>query len=498
MSAWSPPRRRRCANHLRAAAVLALCTVPFAVAPYLAEAQSTMPPGAFPNEDVLSIAVAPNFTRVGLVTAVTTPITSCKGPQCAHLWVSRNGGSTWSRANAQGWDLGTVTVAVDRNGHDVLLSGGSSGLLRSDDAGTTWSKIGDAGSVTPAPSYASDARVAVAGNADYILSNGTRTAAQGSGGTLKDTSFMYSPTYPASGAHAPALLVGTDPTTGAPSVERCDVALSCQGAVAPPGASSFPPFEMVPSSGYATDGTVFLETGRGLYKSTDAGATFRPLTIVSTDGANATGTPGLAVAPGYQERGPVHTVYAGIIQAHINQANPMASNTTGGLYRSIDGGTTWANISSGTQLDSGATALAVAPTGRIFAGFITTDKGGLLCSDGNGWHASCSPIGQQAADTGSGNGSNPATTSGAHCSDSPCAADAGANSANRPTPSAQGAQTGGRNAPAATSLHAQPTSAHSKISWLVGGGIAAAVFVALGAWLAIRRRRSTVEVFDGS
>jgi hypothetical protein len=465
-------------------------------------ARAAAPPGI--TETVLGLAVSPAFSSTGTVVAAAAPPTQCPpGQQCMHLWVSHDGGASWSRAAARGWVPGTLSIATDGQGHDVMFTGASSGLLRSDDGGATWTSVGDAGTPTAAPSFPVDKTLAVAGSSDYVLTDGHRSGVRGSGGALSDYSFMYAPSFPSAGRNAPALLVGTDQKTGVPIVEQCDASLACHGGTTPPGAASYPPFNLVPSSTYASDGTVFLQTGRGIYKSIDGGATFQPLTPASTKNASATATPGLALATGYRESGPNRTVYAGLLQASINQIDPAASTTTGGVYRSIDGGATWKNISAGTALDKGATAMAVSATGRIFAGYTASGRSGLLCSDGGSWQATCSAVGQHSGSSaagGTGAGPGTGTSGSSGCTGSDCTGTAnGANNSQPGSRSTAGAALGNgdsQSAPNAVDVKAQ-ASVGGATWWpiAVAGSVG---LVALGAALpvAARRRRNAAAPED--
>jgi hypothetical protein len=151
------------------------------------------------------------------------------------------------------------------------------------------------------------------------------------------------------------------------------------------------------SDDYAEHGSVFADTPMGIQKSVDGGATFTPLAVAPADGATVSATPMMALANGYREAGPVRTAYAAVYQA-FNTGNGQ-SRTGGGVYRTVDGGSTWTPLATSGPFGGGALALAAAPDGRLFGGYAAlTGDYGLVCSSDGGttWQASCSPVGTHA------------------------------------------------------------------------------------------------------
>jgi hypothetical protein len=362
-------------------------------------AEAAGSPSAIGNQAVQWLAVSPAYAHSGLVVALATPLQGCS-QNCVHLWVSQNGGSTWSQSPANGWQGGRPVIGVDGAGHDVLVAASGTQLQTSTDAGNTWTNVAPNGTTLPAiaPSFASDGAVAVANpqGHDYVFSGGANHAVGGSGGAYTDLSFMYAPTFPSGGHFAPALLSGQDSHSQLPVVEQCNSSFSCSGATTLAGSTNFSaPATLIPSTDYANDGTVFAQSGRGIYKSTNGGAAFSPLALVPSNGAEATATPMLALAPGYKEGGPVRTAYAAVFQVFTDPKNP---HSAGGVYQTTDGGASWHALGSPSPLDGGVFSVAVAPDGRLFAGYTgeqnNTASGGLLCSQdgGQSWQAACSPV----------------------------------------------------------------------------------------------------------
>ncbi|MHB8717267.1 MAG: WD40/YVTN/BNR-like repeat-containing protein [Candidatus Dormibacteria bacterium] len=371
------------------------------------------PPSAIGQVFVTWIAVSPAYSSTGTVVALgSTP--GCSS-NCEHLWVTHDGGASWTAARST--SLGPRIVIGVQAGREVLFTQ-TSGLMRSDDYGNTWRRVGDPGNPSISPTFASDGAVAVAGSSDYLLKGTTAQPVNGSGGADADQSFAFSPSFPSAGPHPAALLVAED-SHQLPVIQTCSAALQCSGGATLPGAgtafTSFP-VTLYPSSGFATDGTVFAQSGRGLYKSTDGGHTFVPLTVVA-DGASAQATPMMALAPGYAESGPIRTLYAAIFEVFNAQGSTQqAPRSGGGVFRSSDGGATWSKVSAGSPLDGGASAVAETPDGRLFAGYLpgTTRTVGLLCStDGSTWAATCPafrPSGTGPGGSGSTGGQTGAAT----------------------------------------------------------------------------------------
>ena len=363
-------------------------------------------PSAIGNQSVQWIAVSPAYARTGLVVAMAEPMQGCS-QNCVHLWVSHNGGASWSQSPARNWAGGRPEIALDGSGREVLLAATGSALQRSTNDGGDWQILAANGTALPAisPSFATGGTVAVANpqGHDYVFSGGSSHAVAGSAGAYVDLEFMYAP---AAGRFAPVLLSAEDGHSQLPVIEQCSAALACSAPTTLTGSSGFSaPAALLPSTAYASDGTVFAQTGRGIYKSTDGGAAFSPLAIVPSNGAEATATPMLALAPGYTEAGPIRTAYAAVFQIFTD---PHNAHSGGGVYQSNDGGTTWHPLGSPSPLDGGVFSVAVAPDGRLFAGYTGEANNrvdaGLLCSQDGGrtWQPACSPVGGgSAATTGS-------------------------------------------------------------------------------------------------
>jgi hypothetical protein len=365
---------------------------------------STTRPSAIGTENVLWLAVSPAYSKTGLVAAVTSQVVGCVA-DCIHLWVTHDGGYRWKRAKAAGFGGGQPVITVDSAGAEVMYNRGTTALQRSVDGGETWVDAGPQGA--PAPVPGPDAAVVVAGETNYILRGGTVQPVAGSGGMMSDAVFALAPGFPSSGSHPPALLVGTDKQSERTTVQRCTAGLSCQGAASllgtakfsAPGSISYQtPPDFFFSSNYAKDGVAFVRTAKFIYKSSDGGATFNALKVVDNIAAS-TGHLMMALSSSYKEGGPVRTAYVALYQTFLRPGGGAGAYNAGGVYRTSNGGATWQEVGTPGPFDVGATAVALAPDRRLFAGYLQVTSqgsyGGLLCSSdaGKTWHAACAPAG---------------------------------------------------------------------------------------------------------
>lgn len=450
---------------------------------------------AIGNEVVNWIDVSPAYAKTGTVLA-TAVVPSCKS-DCMHLWISHDGGASWHRAAATNWSGTSPEIALDAAGHEVIYTASPSGDMLSLDDGSTWQVFGANGYATASPGYAKDGLIAVAADkTDYVYASGATHTVPGSKGTMRDAIFGLAPSFPSGGSQAPVLLSGLDPQTGQGEIERCDQNFACANPAPLVGSSGMNgAARVITSTGYGTsDQTVFAKSMVGVYKSTDGAHTFSRLVLPTPAGTVA--TPMLAVGPDYREDGPDRSLYVAVQVVH-----PPAPGATpggfappqGGVYASHDGGSTWAQIGTqGDVLSHGALAVAVAPDGRLFAGYFDGSRyGGLVCSTNQStWQATCPAVGPKAAAAASKQGTG---ANGTPCASCPNSA-GGAQSSQAPDAAggatAPGTGGGANDAPGST-----PASAHSS-----GFGGIAPILAIVAAVLAIAavglrfRRRSREEV----
>jgi photosystem II stability/assembly factor-like uncharacterized protein len=361
-------------------------------------------PSAIGTENVLWIAISPAYLQTGFAVVVSARVVKCV-IDCTHLWVTHDRGASWKRAKGTGFtggmpngvDLprgGRPVIAVDFAGHETMFSQGSNVLERSEDGGETWTEAGPTGHPTPIPGTDGAVAVAGTGGADYVLRDRTIHPVPGSGGTLEDAAFAFPSAFPSSVKYSPALLVGSEKESGRPVIQQCNSDLLCSGSTSLLGSVKKPavPPALWYSSSFAQDGVVFAQTGGVVYKSKDGGATFKALKVVNNN-PTASAAPMMALATNYREAGPVRAAYLALFQVFEKTLpNGMSDeHNEGGIYKTADGGKTWLKVGFPGPFDQGASAVAVAPDGRLFAGYLQSGKtSGLLCStDEKTWRASC-------------------------------------------------------------------------------------------------------------
>jgi photosystem II stability/assembly factor-like uncharacterized protein len=446
-----------------------LLSVPGAVAASPTPASfASIWPSAIGLEAVSWMVVSPAYSRTGVVMVVSTSM-RCK-TNCGHIWVTRDRGSTWRQAAASGWTNGRIAMGVDGNGKEVVFGSGNTAVLRSDDLGETWRAVGTGGMPTVKPSFGSDGAVAVANpSRDYVLTSAGASQVKGSAGTETDTQFSFPP----AGGSFSALLGATDPRTHGLVVLQCDASLTCANATPLLGTSAFSgTVTMFPSTAYAQDGVVFAHTSTRIYKSSNGGLTFTPVSIVPKDDTN-TSVPMMALGPGYAEASP-RTLYSALFQV---VGTGQDQRSSGGVFRSDDGGATWHSYGSPSVFDQGTFGVAATPDGRVFGGYVNGSGGaGLLCNpNGSGWRVSCA--------------------------DQKLAADPTPLPRGRPTPAANGKPATALNgaSPGHGSVSSSPdptvgatTSSFgglkgTRAAWLAGGALLALALVFGGAVLIARR-----------
>jgi photosystem II stability/assembly factor-like uncharacterized protein len=359
-------------------------------------AAAAMLPASLPNEAIWFIAVSPAYQRTGLVVAGGSDLPGClKVEVCHHLFVSHDGGATWSRSRAKHWGDMPVYIGVDKTGHEILFSGLDIPLERSDDEGDTWTKAGDHDSNPYVPlNFTESGLVAVGGATPYLYSavDGSSRIVEGSGGTIEDFAIMLSPTYPSGGRFAPALLNGRDAHKHE-VVQQCDAALRCSGATVLPFSTLYGIPRFVPTLNYPNDGVVFFQDSTDLYKSTDGGRSFTPLHILPQltgfEGSLVPYVSKLELTPRYKEAGPIRTMYVSVGATDTGPGfgtpAPEILTARRGVYRSDDGGATWRPLAPQPFDSVGALSMAVTPNGRVLAG-----GHGIWCStDGATWRSTC-------------------------------------------------------------------------------------------------------------
>jgi hypothetical protein len=385
---------RRVASAVAGLTLVLIAALPTLAASSRPTAAASPPPSAIGNEQVNWLAVSPAYGRTGVVVVVSDQAAGCS-KDCHHLWVTRDRGTSWNRAGAKGWSGTQTLIALDASGREILFDSSPTGVVRSDDVGQSWKPVGGPGRPSVSAHWVTDRTIAVAGTKDYLFKDAA-IAVSGSGGAITDMSFMLSPGFPQGSRFPAALLSGADAHAN-PVIQQCTADLTCHGNARLPGTEAFAPFAipalLYPSSDFDTSGVVFAQSGRGVYKSSDGGATFEKL-ILTNESFGPYTTPMLALSPGYLDSRGGGSIYVALLQ--ISKPGVKPARASGGIRKSTDGGRTWSTLGIGTALERGARAVAVAPDGRIFSGYLPGKDGhsGLLCSrDGSDWTADCAATG---------------------------------------------------------------------------------------------------------
>ena len=330
---------------------------------------------AIGNEAPIAIAVSPLYPRTHMVAAISVPVGGCSSA-CVHLWITRDGGASWQR---RGTAPGAAMVIVaTRRGAERLVTATSDGVIASEDDGATWQRLGPAGAPSPAPALGSDALLVAGYDAsDYSISDAGQRAVVGSGGTRVDLAFGRA-----------SLLVARDRTSGLPVVMRCDAAVACTGTTPLPGAtqSSGNGIAVIAGDDSGASGVAYVRTESALYRTADGGRSFLSVPLPPHAGAAYT-----TIADAALGAGPNPRLYAALLEVVGTGASRL---TAGGVFATTDGGLDWSDVGNPSMLDGGATAVAAAPDGRLFAGFVNAHGlAGLACSDGGAmWHATCGHV----------------------------------------------------------------------------------------------------------
>jgi hypothetical protein len=257
-------------------------------------------------------------------------ITTVESPSGVGVFLSTDGGNTWTKTLSSPPNHGVASLAADTNNPNTVYAGDFAGAVyRSTDGGASWSQL------IQAPSPKSPGKVVVA--VTPTLTNQVIFAFTVSQGTLvqiarfnlANGSIVYLPTPPAAPGYS-------DACGG-----HCDNDLVMVADPSTPNLLYFGALD--------------------IYRSTDGGQTWTDL-----GGYSGQTHPG----------------------QHVLTLSPAASSTIflgndGGIWKSSDRGTTWGNLNAGlgTLL---VNTIAFGPNGSYLAG--TKDNGCLRYTGGNSWN----------------------------------------------------------------------------------------------------------------
>jgi hypothetical protein len=319
-----------------------------------------------------SFTPSPNYQRDHEVYASGFSYKGCD-VFCPALFRSTDGGTSWTRLQALGFEGGPVMLPPAYPADRRIFVAGPHALRVSSDAGGKFTPLTPAGgfmAMSPAFS-AGDGRILVGAIPGWIYHDDTKAVTPFDAvpqSTSAALSFAYAPAYP----RDHRIVVGgtdTSPATNA-IVSACDVS-ACTPPAPLAGVTGTP--AVMTSRRYSTSGLAFAWSLDKLFRSTDAGASFTLLKLP---------------APGQVQSVAEDT--GGVL--YVALLDNGTKGTSGGLFASRDAGTTWSRLGAGTALDHGVFSVASLPGGRLLAGPYAPRGGGLQCSSDGGqtWAPRCS------------------------------------------------------------------------------------------------------------
>jgi RNA polymerase sigma-70 factor, ECF subfamily len=295
----------------------------------------------------------------------------CPSTLCpAVLFQSRDGGATWDRLPAEGFDSETLLVPASGGPDEPIFALGRMGLQVSRDGGSTFTTASPPG-VTYATGSAAISPAFADGDPTILIGAQTLMRYRDDLGVAEPAPWAtgsgplqpaYAPQYPADDR----VMVGGlmfDARAG----RLTSAVHTCAGAACTYTHIGGLPLNVHvrPAPDFAGSDRVFAFTARGLFGSTDGGGTFDQLTVPRDNGLLAD----VAVGP------------RGRLLAAVG-------SKSAGMYVSDDGGASWTEVAY-EAFAEGASVISVAGDRAVAA----LHGKGLACSKDGGitWAARCAP-----------------------------------------------------------------------------------------------------------
>jgi photosystem II stability/assembly factor-like uncharacterized protein len=318
-----------------------------------------------------SFTASPNYQQDREVFASGSSYQGC-AVACPALFRSTDGGASWKRLPAFGFEGGTVMLPPSYPADSRIFVGGPNALKVSSDGGRSFTPLTPAGGYTAmSPAFSSgDSRILVGAIPGWIYHDDNKAVTPFDAvpeSTSQALSFAYAPAYP----RDHRIVVGgtdTSPNTNA-IVSACD-GTNCTAPAALPDVSGTP--AVMTARSYSTSGLAFAWSGDRLFRSTDGAASFSRVQMPA---------PGQVQALTDDAHGILY------LALFFNGPN----GPSGGLFASHDAGTTWSRLGAGTALDRGVVSVIALPSGNLLAGPYAAQGGGLQCSSDGGrtWAPRC-------------------------------------------------------------------------------------------------------------
>lgn len=315
-----------------------------------------------------SIAESPDYENDHMLFASGTV---CPRAGCEVLFVSRDGGATWTQSESRDFRGHSVLLPPNYPADPRIFAMGSSGLQVSADAGQSFElALPIEGDVAISPLFdSSDPRILIGASVVteyWAYQQPVAKPAALIGPAGKWLTVAFSPAY------AKDLTIfagGVRPDAGGtlrPTVNRCadyvcDSVVFSEGGDAP---------EIRISPRFDRDSVVYAFNGSYLFRSKDRGTTFESSTPWGSTKATIKD---LLVSE------------SGAIYAALESSNGRVT----GVFRSVDGGATWnGGRVRFNSFEHGVRALSLTPDGRLIA---LSSGSGLACSSdlGRTWAARC-------------------------------------------------------------------------------------------------------------